>query len=363
MDFFGDTVKSSFAVAATANANPGFYPSEARFLRRATSGKQFFDNAVSHLKDFTNAKTVVIGIQEFHPPTLDQIMKAVTAKNPNLVAVPFSKDIPNKAKVLTIFDSVKLGDHNGMTYEEDLFNTPGLEFKPTDAGRPIQIFFTKNGYTIMNFQGTNRPRLIPDPSHDKASGTLPNLIDSNVNNEAILRTALQYHITKAIEKAQETNSSFNPDLSKLIITCDSNDREHNINSEAPLILNGLTFHDGRPKVTESKSCCYNLDSCGIDDNPEVREGGKIPKDMGEAGAESKYKYDGDEILVLNGNLTLTVVDSPQDDNGASIASDHKLVHATLNMAMAGGRRRKGRKTQKKVGKKAKKSRKVKRHNH
>jgi len=356
MGFYGDLIKFPFPTKSLLvlpndpptpieKDKPGVLISEGRFLIRATRPKEFFENAVKHLKTtVTDKKPIVIGIQEFDPPTLGMIMSAVNEVNPDLIGVPFTKDLVNNAKVLTIYNRTLLGDI-ARVYEADLGNTEGIftpatEKMPNDSGRPIQIIITTRGFIIMNFHGPNRPRLVASP----------------VDVADLLKPALEKHAAAA--------GILDMDLNKLIITCDSNDRGHKINGDSPLMLNGVKFHDGHGSGSgAATSCCYNLDSCGIDEPAEVVEGGKIPKDMGAMGAESKYIYTGDYILSANIVTPVTAIDSPQDDNGASVASDHKLVFAEISLPMAGGRRRKGRKTQKKAGKKAKKSRKVKRRNH
>jgi hypothetical protein len=74
--------------------------------------------------------------------------------------------------------------------------------------------------------------------------------------------------------------------------------------------------------------------------------------MGMAGAEANYVYTGDYILAAEGVVTPVVaVPSPQDEEGASVASDHMMVYAVLNMPLQGGKRRKTRKQKKTKGKK------------
>jgi len=329
MGFFGDTVKSTFGdPTPTTDDQKGYYPSEARFLRRATKAKEFFDNAVAHLKNQVDLlHPAAIGIQEYHDSTLNEIKTAIG--DSKYEYVPFAKDIFNKARTLTIFDRGIFGT-KGEVYESDLGLTQRADssylFKPYfseirdaikgdirfaenppgDSGRPISIIKTSNGYFLMNFQGPNRPRLA-NPSVDVGP---------------LLKEALQIHLTEA-EKILGTI-----DVQKLIIMCDSNDRAHSI---IPLMLNGVEFTDGHDKESGAKSCCYNIDSCGIDkDGDPGFQGPSVVESMGEFGRESKYIYTGDYVLSPNIVKSVEAVDSPtHETDGASKASDHKLVYATI----------------------------------
>jgi hypothetical protein len=85
------------------------------------------------------------------------------------------------------------------------------------------------------------------------------------------------------------------------------------------------------------------------------------RSLGDRGKLVNYKFGGD--LVLGKNLLVGLSIYRPIPRPVSLESDHEMVIATFSsIPMAGGRRRKGRKTQKK-NRKAKKSRKVKRHNH
>jgi hypothetical protein len=221
---------------------------------------------------------------------------------------------------------------------------------PMDEGRPISIIRTTNGYALINFHGINRPKYKGDGKSE-----------TEIDNANILKTLINIHCELA--KISDI------DPKKIIIMCDSNDRTHGImNKDPPLIINGAHFHDGHLGEDGAISCCYNWDSCGIkpDDisdeakatkNANATRGfsGKIS--LGDAGAESKYVYTGDYVLSTNFRKSVTAVESPLDEKGASIASDHKLVYAILPMPMAGGRRKN--KTRKPKAQKSKKSKKSK----
>ena len=338
--FFGNTVKSSISdPTPVSDDSQGYYPSEARFLRRATVENKFFDNAVNHLSNqVRELKPSFIGIQEYYDKTLEQIQGVIRAANPNAdyEFVPFQMDIFNKARTLTIFDKNVFGPKTKL-YEADLGLTKRsndenifvISLTPGDKGRPITIIKTEKGFFLMNFHGPNRPRL-------NLQGQ-----PTNVEVSILLKEALQIHITEA-------EKTLGPiDTTKLIITCDSNDRAHGINTENPLKLNNTNFHDGHEKEDGAKSCCYNLDSCGID-TPSTEI-----KTMGEDGAESKYIYTGDYVLATNFEIPVTAIDSPQNIDGASEASDHKLVYAkiTITDQLSGGsRKRKSTKSSKKTQK-------------
>lgn len=309
------------------------FASEFSFLQRSTvseSGKptDFFMNALKHLKttvDSIDAK--VIGIQEFHPATLDILQE--TLDNENFEYHAFSKKITNNASVLTIWKKNILGT-KAEVYDEDLGLTEGL--LPNDKGRPISIIKTSKGYALINFHGINRPKYYgpqpKEPLPQRPAGQEEG-VETDVDNSDILKTIIAKHATAAgLDKI---------DSNKIIIMCDSNDREHGINSETPLIIQTLQgpvgFHDGRVKDDKTAvSCCYNWDSCGI-----KISGGK--KTLGDAGAESNYKYTGDYVLAAKLNTPVIAESSAVDSQGASIESDHKLVYAILPMPMAGGRRK------------------------
>lgn len=327
------------------------FASEFSFLQRAAAIKgipsDFFMNALGHLKE--NAVRIdakVIGIQEFHPPTLKIIMD--TLDNKNYTYHVFSKEITNNASVLTIWDQDLLGYKVGDAYDEDLGLTEGVAgLLPNDKGRPISIIKTTNGYALINFHGINRPRYYGEQPKDgpRPAGQEEG-VETGVDNSDILKDLISKHAAAA------GLNDIAPE--KIIIMCDSNDREHAINSETPLIIKtsagDVGFHDDHLKDDKSAiSCCYNWDSCGI-----PKSGGKTT--LGDAGAEINYAYTGDYVLSSNFIKSVTAVESPLDGQGASIASDHKLVYAILPMPMAGGRR-KMRKTRKSKARKSKKSRK------
>jgi hypothetical protein len=347
------------------------HASEYSFLQRATVTPEgptdFFMNALTHLHKNATAPAIdakVIGIQEFHPPTLTMILDKLNTKG-NFAHHAFSKEIMNKASVLTIWDKDLLGDISGNAYDEDLIFRPdgtliegfGLSIKktlptgvilPMDEGRPISIIRTIKGYLLINFHGINRPKYKGDGKSE-----------TGIDNANILKSLINIHCELA--KISDI------DPKKIIIMCDSNDRTHGImNTEPPLIINGAHLHDGHIGEDGAISCCYNWDSCGIkpdDISPEAKAtknanatkgfSGKIS--LGDDGAESKYVYTGDYVLSTNFIKSVTAVESPLDKKGASIASDHKLVYAILPMSMAGGRRKN--RTRKSKGKKSKKSRK------
>jgi hypothetical protein len=276
----------------------------------------------------------VIGIQEFHPPTLDTIQK--TLQNDNFEYHVFSKKITNNASVLTIWDKNVLGTKTEV-YDEDLGLTEGL--LPNDKGRPISIIKTTGGYALINFHGINRPKYYgPQPSQPRPAGQEEG-VETGVDNSDILKAIIAKNALAAgLDKI---------DSGKIIIMCDSNDREHGINNETPLYIQTLQgiigFHDGRSKDDKAVSCCYNWDSCGI-----KISGGK--KTLGDAGAETNYKYAGDYVLASKFITEVIAENSAVDSQGASIESDHKLVYAILPMPMVGGRKvrksRKSRKTRK-----------------
>ena len=319
------------------------YASEYSFLQRAEvvdelKPTNFFQNALIHL-GFT-AKRIdakVIGIQEFHLPTLDMIMK--TLNNPIYEYHAFSKVIKNDAAVLTIWDQTVLGEIEGNAYDADLGLTKGVDgLLPNDEGRPISIIKTKKDFTLINFHGINRPK------YDKDGN------ETFLDNSTILKALIAKHCEIAGVS----------DPNKIIIMCDSNDREHGINRANPLMINNVGFHDGHYPRNGAKSCCYNWDSCGI---PISR--GKVT--MGPAGAEENYAYTGDYVLGANFKTPVTAEVSNLDDQGASMESDHKLVYAILSTEPRviknsnnedfyyGGRRTKKAKKTKKV-KKSKKTR-------
>ena len=283
------------------------YASEYSFLQRAEvvdelKPTNFFQNALIHL-GFT-AKRIdakVIGIQEFHLPTLDMITE--TLNNPNYAYHAFSKVIKNNAAVLTIWDKTVLGEIEGKAYDADLGSTKGVDgLLPNDEGRPISIIKTKKDFTLINFHGINRPK------YDKDGN------ETFLDNSTILKALIAKHCEIAGVS----------DPNKIIIMCDSNDREHGINRANPLIINGAGFHDGHYPRNGAKSCCYNWDSCGI---PISR--GKAT--MGPAGAEENYAYTGDYVLGANFKTPVTAEVSNLDDQGASMESDHKLVYAILSI--------------------------------
>jgi len=326
MGFFGQTVKASYDTPPKPvnDSDQGYYPSEARFLRRAEKEKEYFNNAVDHLcNQIADLKPSFIGIQEFYPETFDELQQRINKANPDAdyEFVQFEYDIFNSAKTLTVFDKNVFGGMD-RRYEADLgytkqgddymFNTTA---KPGDKGRPITIIKTAKGFFLMNFHGPNRPRL-----NGKGEET-------GIEVSGLLKTALQIHIFNAgIEFGEQI------DTTKLIITCDSNDRAHGINIDNPLVLNDQIFHDGHKSREGAKSCCYNRDSCGIDEPSELYES------LGVDGAEKKYIYTGDYVLANNFEKEVTPIDSPQDMDGASKASDHRMVYAVVKIPFTGGKK-------------------------
>uniref|UniRef100_A0A6C0BC25 Endonuclease/exonuclease/phosphatase domain-containing protein n=1 Tax=viral metagenome TaxID=1070528 RepID=A0A6C0BC25_9ZZZZ len=364
------------------------FPSEARFLRRAKQEKDlqtgltvtdFFMNAVNHLHtnvEEMNKKTpvVMIGIQEFYPPTGPTILRGPLASYSSWVfnsdgAASWKdttvnnyankygqkvKGIPNDASMLTLWHE-KLGPMVNH-YDKDL----GEGGAPADGGRPISIILTEKGYVLVNFHGINRPRFSPGPSTD---GTL-----SNKDNAAELKALVSARIGEAMAKFKAENPTVVIDNKKIIITCDANDRTHSFGKGGNFTIDGTEFHDGHLAgvgadglpTSGALACCYNYDSVGLPfpKSSTVRNGVNanvepgVPQTMGMAGAEAKYVYTGDYILAAEGVVTPVVaVPSPQDEEGASVASDHMMVYAILNMPLQGGKRRKTRKQKKSKGKK------------
>lgn len=329
MGYHGSKIKLVFAEGADkpqeeADPRKGIFPSEARFLRRAVpaagSTTNFFLEAVKHL--FVVAGSIdaaVIGIQEFYPPTrslfttrrLDFAFDECTVKS-------------NNASLLTMWNKELLGDKEKESYHADLGESSNAN-PAMDMGRPISIIFTTKGYTLINFHGINRPKYNKDGS------------PTGIDNSGILKAMLAEHAEKA--------GVLDRDPAKIIMMCDSNDREHGINKEAPLVIGSGAYHDGHAADDRTAvSCCYNYDSCGIAVAPASVGAG--PDGMGDAGKESNYVYTGDYVLAQNLTVPVTAVDSPQDA-GASIASDHKLVYAIVKVPSAGGRRSNKRKTYRK----------------
>ena len=331
--FYGDTVKSKSTTKPTTDSNIGYYPSEARFLRRATKPREFFKNAMAHLRICSGKlKPVMVGIQEFNPVDERDILDFFDIQR--YASIKFDKKITNNASLLTIFDYIKLGNFK-FGYHEDLgltkrengqnvFNPPTN--LPNDGGRPISIIFTDNGYILMNFHGPNRPRLT-------ANGK-----PTNVEVSDLLKEALNIHLRAAIKAYNtkfNTNTQLSVFLTKLIITCDSNDRAHGINTLSPLTIAEFKFHDGHEKSDGALSAAYNIDSCGFDRIPETP-----PLTMGKDGAENNYIYTGDYVLSTKFTTPVTAVVSPLDADGASIASDHKLVYAIIPSPISTGGKRK-----------------------
>jgi len=325
MGYYGNKRKLSFTKGHVENTDDskGIFPSEARFLQRATTEKAFFNESVGHLvKTVRSTGASLIGIQEFYIATLDDILNPLKAINKKFGYSVFNKKITNDARVLTIWDETIFGKMK-TEYHEDIGSTVGFEKR--DLGRPISIITTTNDYIFINFHGINRPRLDFQP----------------VDAAPLLQTAVEFHAEKA--------GILGMDLNKLIIMCDSNDRGHLINKQKGIILNGINFHDGHEPENGAKSCCYNYDSCGLDFPDDE---GPIPKSMGEKASESNYTYTGDYVLGANVLEPVVAIKSPQDSDGASIASDHMLVYAKVSVpAKAGNRKKTKRLTRKRLTRK------------
>ena len=285
---------------------PGF-ASESRFLapREGVNTKEFFTNAVEHLSlNVSGLGAQVIGIQEFEPATLGQIL-AIFDKN--FAYHVFTKEIKNEAKVLIIWNKTLLGDIvKEKIYDADLPDVDpgvveGVTLGEGDKGRPISIIITTKGYILMNFHGINRPK------YNKDTGA-----ETGVNISGMLKALIPLHAEKA--------GIMRMNLDKLIIMCDSNDREHGINKESPIHIDTKSFHDGHNAADKTaKSCCYNYDSCGIFFFVLM-----------------SLLWN---VLATNFKQSVIAIPSPLDSQGASIASDHKLVYAVVTVPAAGGGRR------------------------
>ena len=310
-------ISYNMSVFSAMGNNEAKFASEYSFLQRAgvvnlgdMKVTNFFINSLVHLESTRKRLDAkVIGIQEFHPPTLELIKKNLN--NSNFAYHPFSKKITNNAAVLTIWDASVLGEMLS-SYDEDLGLSVGVDgvisdpsARPNDLGRPISIIKTTKGYTLINFHGINRPKY-------NATGD-----ENGVDNSAVLKALIVKHADLA--------GLGDVDARKIIVMCDSNDREHGINSQAPLTINGVGLHDGRVQADrEATSCCYNWDSCGV-----PISGGKVT--LGAVGAEAQYKYTGDYVLGANVKTPVKAEGSALDIDGASVESDHKLVYAVLSV--------------------------------
>jgi hypothetical protein len=364
------------------------FASEARFLADRpgvtydgvdlVGYNDFFKNALDHLiKHVMSEKVKVIGIQEYEPGTLDTISTKINdgeLKDPKSARNYFDKwnlqefiksVAPNHAKILTLW-SPELGAHAGETYvyENDLPNIPELAAEIAvpginDTGRPITIIKTTENFYLMNFHGINRPKYVTKGMIDalKKLGVpeaeLPNLNAlTGFDVSTILKKLLIAHVKLAEKQFGMAEGTLPAD--RLIIMCDSNDREHGINKNSPLEINGGKFHDGYANTGGVRSCCYNYDSCGR--SPADAPTG-APSTMGASGAETAYAYTGDYVLGANVRSQVKLIPSPQDSQGASVASDHTLVIGELNIGdgLAGGRRKR-RHTKRRVLRKQRKTR-------
>ena len=332
---------------------PGF-ASEARFLADrpgVTYGgvelvgyNNFFKNALDHLKGLTGGHDAkVIGIQEYEPQTETEFKD----RFPGWELHEFTKPVKNAAKVLTLWDPETFGTKIAA-YDADLIDQGrdeeaggfklNLDPNGGDAGRPISIIKTTKGYFLMNFHGINRPKYKPDGA---ATG---------FDVSEMLKLLIPRHVAKA----EETLGQIDP--TRLIIMCDSNDREHGINKGAPLEINGAKFHDMRAQGEKdgAKSCCYNWDSCGKSTVPA----GAGTSTMGAEGALAKYAYTGDYVLGANPVEPVSVPPTAYvDSQGVSVASDHEPVIGKVRLdGLAGGRRRKRRHTKRRIPRKQRKTR-------
>jgi hypothetical protein len=332
---------------------PGF-ASEARFLAdrpgvtyggvELVSYNDFFKNALDHLKGLAMGHDAkVIGIQEYEPLTENQF----TDRFPGWELHAFAKSVKNNAKVLTIWDPDTFGTKIAA-YDADLIDQGrdeeaggfklNLDANGGDAGRPISIIKTTGGYFLMNFHGINRPKYT-------SAGAA-----TNFDVSAMLKLLIPRHVAKA----EEVLGGF-IDPKKLIIMCDSNDREHGINMGAPLEINDTKFHDMRAqdKKDGAKSCCYNWDSCGKSTVPA----GAGTSTMGAEGALANYAYTGDYVLGANPVEPVFVPPTNYvDSQGVSVASDHEPVIGKVRLDGLAGGRRKRRHTKRRVLRKQRKTR-------
>jgi hypothetical protein len=115
------------SVFSAKNQDPDYkvpgYASEFRFLaprKEEINTKEFFTNAVEHLSlNVHGLGAQVIGIQEFEPARLRQILAIFDDERDKYAYHVFSKDIKNEAKVLTIWNKDLLGDKKDV-YDADL---------------------------------------------------------------------------------------------------------------------------------------------------------------------------------------------------------------------------------------------------
>jgi hypothetical protein len=200
--YAGTLVKSSGGKPA-ANNSAGFFPSEARLLRRAEqlvdegiTTTNFFINALKHLSDQNGD---IIGVQEYADTTLPLFKKYLEKeriKNDDQYKYnyeDFKLTLQPPGRVLTIWDK-KFGDvaeKDGLrcVYESDFGRTPkldGYEATGADNGRPISILKTSKGYFIMNFHGINRGKYKAGSSEE-----------SGIDVGPMIQAALNYHIAEA----------------------------------------------------------------------------------------------------------------------------------------------------------------------
>lgn len=365
--YAGNLVKSLKGTPVANNAD-GFFPSEARLLRRAKQESvdgitvdgitvdritttDFFLNALRHL---AGKKGDIIGVQEYSDTTLP-LFKHYLGDDKYYEDFKMTLDPPGR--VLTIWNK-KFGDvaiENGkrLVYESDFGETPnipGYQATKADKGRPISILKTSKGYFIMNFHGINRGKYKPGSTEE-----------SGIDVGPMIQAALNYHIAEA-EKIIG-----NIDTKRMVITCDSNDREGTLGGG--LMIKGEPFTDGR-RTERIVSCCYNFDSCGVAPQPpagpEPVEGKRLRNGEDIIGKENQYQYPGDYVLALNLEPLQAVPSPVLEEDGISAASDHMLVftHVNLPKPTSGGRRkktrnanvRKSKKSRKHYSRKSKKSR-------
>lgn len=342
----------SFMSDLATPIGPGMaFASEGAFLARLygkpDERRSFWNNAKNLLMRFIEQETPsVVGLQEMNmtdartstgTDAIEEMIKKVNESNGTAYKV-ISRNVPaNNAGLTIIYDSVKLGDVNSENIK--------ILDNVNQGGRPLLMALTDKGYLLATVHGAQDPKLRLDKDAFNSY-----MVNKN-------KTFIESAVTEFLQGKSDPKEIF--------IMGDFNDRYDGIKEIT--IRNKTVKYNGRAP----KSCCYNWDSSGTDNDVEVDFGDgystskepSVIKDpvtgkltLGDRGAIENYRYAGDKVF---GSYPITDMKIFRPDaKKISEESDHELVYAMYNDERSGGRRRRAaKKTRKAKAKKSKASRK------
>lgn len=316
--------------AVSKNGKKTYPPSEALFLSRASTSREFWINAQANLKKFIlEVEPAFVGLQEMNvtakgsntgTDAIENMVLEINSTGKNYVQV--AQDM-----VCNIFGNMtRIG--LSIILDKNLCGNPAeikIVDNPLQAGRPLLYVTTDKGFLLVSMHGAQKP--------------------ANGMNRVQFNEDMKSMNQKFIEDTINTNLG-GQKFKQIFVAADLNDRYDSLKY---FKLCGTTVkQDG----AAPRACCYNWDSSCPDNSPYLKDlldgystcdipvdmKNKLPSfvpNLDAAGSISNYRYTGDKVFGKNPTSKIEIYKSDFiDEYGASTASDHELVYASFSLGAA-----------------------------